>query len=423
MGVPAFFKWLLQRYPTCKYENQKVFNIDNLYIDLNCVIHQCCRNAPGSPVKPEDQMFTEIWAYIQTLISYVAPNKIVYLAIDGTAPRAKMNQQRQRRYRGAADRTEADFDSNQISPGTEFMVRLSTYLQDRIHENMKEVWNTLSFIYSDSSVPGEGEHKLINFIRQQRAQPDYNPNTVHCLFGPDADLLFLMLATHEPHFFNIRESMQSDFANPSFTYVRMSIIRDYLREEFKRIPGLDLDRAIDDFVLYGIFLGNDFLPNIPGLHIEEGAIDGLIEIYCRYFEKHKEYLTKGQEIQWLNMRKFLDMLSKVEDLWCKKRNGCLGEDIPTNEPYKDKYYMKKFGVYLEDLSELKQKLADEYLKGVDWVYRYYHSGCNDFSWFYPFHYPPFSSEFSRCTINHFEFDKIPPIPVYMQQMSIFPPSA
>lgn len=98
-------------------------------------------------------MFNLIFEYTDKIIDIVKPKQILYLAIDGVAPRAKMNQQRSRRFRTALDaqeksereaqiknkwkedglvfkeKSEPDgFDSNVITPGTPFMHNLSKAL-------------------------------------------------------------------------------------------------------------------------------------------------------------------------------------------------------------------------------------------------------------------------------------------------------
>lgn len=102
------------------------------------------------------------------------------------------------------------FDSNCITPGTAFMVRLQNALKHFIKTKISnnELWQKCTIILSGHETPGEGEHKIMEYIRFLKANPAYNPNTRHCLYGLDADLVMLGLCTHDNHFSLLREEVR-----------------------------------------------------------------------------------------------------------------------------------------------------------------------------------------------------------------------
>ncbi|KAJ3035692.1 5'-3' exoribonuclease 2, partial [Rhizophlyctis rosea] len=400
MGIPALFRWLSQKYPkvttpvieeqprevnghvlpvdTSK-QNPNGFEFDNLYLDMNGIIHPCCHPEDKPAPASEDEMFVEIFKYIDRIMGMIRPRKVLYMAIDGVAPRAKMNQQRSRRFRAAQESQEkADeeeklrkeweaagdkmpekekkehFDSNCITPGTPFMANLAVCLRYYIAERLQTDpgWRNLKVILSDASVPGEGEHKVMDYIRRQRATPGYDPNTSHCLYGLDADLIMLALATHEPHFRILREDVFAKDGNNNcficgqsghmaaqcqgkpkekngefdekgkgdelkpFIFLHVNILREYLEAELKvnDLPfDWDLERAMDDWVFMCFFVGNDFLPHLPSLEIREGAIDKLIDLWKKNLPNWGGYLTNSGDIELDKVERMMVDLGNLED--------------------------------------------------------------------------------------------------------------
>lgn len=89
------------------------------------------------------------------------------------------------------------------------MARLNEQLLYFVNKKVTEDanWKGVQIVLSGHSVPGEGEHKIMEYIRLSRAQEEYNPNLRHCLYGLDADLIMLGLLSHDPHFCLLREEV------------------------------------------------------------------------------------------------------------------------------------------------------------------------------------------------------------------------
>jgi 5'-3' exoribonuclease 1 len=209
------------------------------------------------------------------------------------------------------------FDSNCITPGTEFLKRVSDTIEYFIRKKIKEdpLWRNLKVIFSGHDIPGEGEHKIMQHIREMKNQPGYQPNTRHCMYGQDADLIMLGLVSHEPHFTLLREIVEFGFGGSQgqnvlktvkkftkqsdFQLLHLSVLREYLQIEFcKDMEGIDLERTIDDFVFMTFLVGNDFLPHMPSLDIGDGAFDLLFNTYKeqRSGWGQGNYLTEAGEI-------------------------------------------------------------------------------------------------------------------------------
>lgn len=135
MGIPKFFRWAGDRYRAIVSgiigEQEDLPPIDNLYFDMNGVIHNCSHNNDGGlqQAKSNAEILAAICEWLQYMIAVVVkPQKLIYFAVDGVAPRAKLNQQRARRFFVLVTSPAPDllFDGNTCS---------GTAVQSRSHTN------------------------------------------------------------------------------------------------------------------------------------------------------------------------------------------------------------------------------------------------------------------------------------------------
>ena len=210
------------------------------------------------------------------------------------------------------------------------MARLTRQLKYFINKKVSEDldWQGVEIVLSGHEVPGEGEHKIMEYIRLAKAQPEYDANIRHCLYGLDADLIMLGLLSHDPHFSLLREEVtfgratqkkSKELEHQKFYLMHLCIVREYLELEFQELKepsvlefSFDMERVIDDFILMAFFVGNDFLPNLPNLHINEGALALMFKVYKSVLPKVGGYINERGIIDMTRLALLLDELSHVE---------------------------------------------------------------------------------------------------------------
>jgi 5'-3' exoribonuclease 1 len=450
MGIKHFYGWFKNRFSRnirqIKRSELVGTPIDTLLIDMNGIIHNSAQkiyeygsfkplpkligkktvSLPKLP-KPVQAVYKDVCERVEVILSIVNPRKSLILCIDGVAPLSKQNQQRQRRFRASRDRlaeeaknTPLRFDSNSITPGTEFMEKLSEYIDEYIRTRMRVLHPGIEIIFSSSKFPGEGEHKLIEFIRTRPSEDTY------CMHGADADLIMLTLGTKFPNFYLLRDEMMS--AHYEFNFINIGAIREELAD-YMTYSGSVFDRskAIDDFIMMCFLVGNDFLPHIPSIEIVQGSIDIMMDVYkevCSihghisthtnslkaFFTRLGSYEKKSIDMKIKNKHQYFEM-PLIESCY----NNLHGVDL---DEYKELYYSTNLmGV---DVG----KACNDYIDGIYWVLSYYLNGVSDWKWFYPYHYAPFSSDIAK-----YMTDVVPSRPTnkpttpFVQLLSVLPPSS
>jgi len=473
MGVPSYFSYIIKNYPQIMIRN--LSNIHNFFLDCNSIIYDVVNSNhfinffneidnkqnisnqhynffyTDANNKIDNYIINATIEKIKTLINLINPSSTIFITFDGIPPVAKLEQQRNRRFKSnyqqsiinAINNTEiTKWNTSSITPGTPFM----KLLDERCSKvfNNPIFFNVNNIIYSGTNIYGEGEHKIFNYLRSNK---EYLCNQTNVIYGLDADLIMLSIncLPFIPNIYLYREtpefikSINIDL-EPNENYIlnipelSHQIINTIKPNIFKDINTLNnintlehnylfkYNSYLNDYIFLCFLLGNDFLPHFPALNIRTGGIDKLLTAYNE--TGFDGFLIENQTINWNNFYKLIEFLANNEEQFiikehnlrnkkeCYKLIEYSNEDkiknfnnLPKYErtiehyinPYK-KYWNKRYYKALipNNLDKNNNKhiksICINYLEALEWTFKYYNYGCVDWRWCYQYNYPPLLSD-------------------------------
>jgi 5'-3' exoribonuclease 1 len=500
MGVPGLFASIVKNY---NKQNRKIIkqSIDNdlpnhLYLDFNGGIYQVLRDE----IKTEEALIIHAVDYLETLCKIIPNLELIYISIDGVCPRAKMEQQRQRRFHSVCRKNRStkinqqfgtdidkssvnnNIDTNMITPGTRFMANLSEAIKQRISgkdgsdgffknkKNSNNAVNPVHIIFSDASIPQEGEHKLLHHIKEglrlaidgtEKEQLLYGNDHNTIIYGLDGDLIYLSLTTHIPNIFLFREASEyGNFAvihsGKPYLFMDMNILQDAIIEHFSvycgNVDTTKIDQYIDDYVFLGMILGNDFMPKQYWFSIHEGGYERLLSAYFQIHNHTEKFLVNRQSMQintemlcdlWFIIKEqekeaIINLFEKrkklrirVKDEMSERERQQLLTDMyplqhlyveqeiqPTKVGWAERYYKICFN--MSNSPDNLEMVCQTYLKTLVWNFLYYFDECPSWDWYYPYAYSPTFSDIYNELIKHkninvtttskvFQFGKTTPV--------------
>jgi hypothetical protein len=454
MGIPSYFSYIVKNHPEIiKNLCFNTMQVNNLYLDCNSIIYDAVHNIDFTKLTESDAdtIIKMVCEKINHYIILLKPDSNVYIAFDGVAPVAKLEQQRSRRYkslyqnnisRSIFNGLKPDaWNTAAITPGTLFMQKLNEKIR-KMYNNPKQ-FNIKNIILSPSDKYGEGEHKLFEYIRNFPEQ-HIGKNTI--IYGLDADLIMLSI-NHLP----ITNQIYLFRETPEFIKSINSELEpneNYLLDipELAKIITIDMNNGVSlstiqqknriyDYIFLCFFLGNDFMPHFPAVNIRTGGVDKMLNAYKATIGNTNENLTDGKKIYWKNVRKLVQHLALLEEDYLKQETKqrdrrekfVLPESTPEEKfkkfdsipnyerslekyinPFKinwqNRYYKSLFDIEIDEI-RCKQ-ISTNYLEGLEWTMKYYTSGCPDWRYKYQYDYPPLLCDLIKF-IPYFDSELVP----------------
>lgn len=430
MGIPSYFSYIIRTYSNIIRKD--CGRVQLLLMDCNSIVYDAYRDIQDEyKKKPFDlatieQRLIEITIHrICDYIRTISPDKLTYVTFDGVAPLAKMKQQRTRRHKTAFYGLTSDiWNTANITPGTAFMQKLSASVDhffSKPHDRLKHL--TCRILTSCSDEPGEGEHKLFQYLRDNDCK-----NDVVTVYGLDADLIMLSIFhsqyTKEIYVFreapNFKTVLSGDYQSGQTLFMDIHGLFNCIFKEMGNYDQNFKQLRVHDYIFMCFLLGNDFLPHFPSLNIRVHGIQILMDTYNQTIGKYNDRsfihpITKN--ISWNHVKTFIKALASNEHQYIKKESldrdkwdnrkwaSSTPNDIeqlllnapmiyradekyicPTENGWESRYYKRLLNI--QPITSNIENVCINYLEGLEWVYKYYTTGCISWKWKYNGHYPP-----------------------------------
>ena len=303
--------------------------------------------------------------------------KLIYISIDGVPSKAKIIEQKKRRFIGEFEsnfkkilsekyknklnqdkfnkynylKNMINWSKSNISPGTSFMIKLSQFLNsilfkekiNKIFENLKQK----DIIISDHNFYDEGEKKIIDYINNI----DNKVNGNIYIYSPDADLILLSIILKNVNIkkYIIRYDQQKSIAfnDNYYDIIDVSIL------EIKLFNYIDYNlinkiNILNDIVLIFTFFGDDFLPKIESINVKLD-IKLILDTYKKILKNNNNYLLfiKDDGLYHINYNFFF----KLIELFSLEEDNLLKRNY-----YSNKY--KNYNYLIDEINKVSKNKID-----------------------------------------------------------------
>lgn len=425
MGIPSYYKRLIDRYPKLMQKYASAIQSDVLLMDFNCLIYQCVR---GDSIPKYSEETRDAWEYavLDAVKAYTlkvwqtaGKPRQVFIGVDGVVPMAKIRQQRLRRFKSrwmAAKELEAGvrkpqeevWDTNAITPGTEFMEKLARALRSLVVAHP-------GWTVSAADEAGEGEQKLMAWVREHR---DELVSKRVIVYGLDADLIVLSLIGVAREVPGILEwKLMRELAEFQGGRAEGGVFGTLDILELLKVLcpyGMNVAEYVMEYTCAMSFLGNDFLPHSLSVKMRDGGHDLMRNALSDIHAAGKR-LVKGDQVQRDGCAHFIRK-------WALEEEEAIGESFehkyamrmqpPRNDRERLMRSTENLPLEWQEEASIWRKgegmvdswcetyrtkwlygapasqVTGEYVKGLQWIVDYYLGKPVSYSWYFPWNVPP-----------------------------------